>query len=130
MGRVAWIAQHGPDSFFPLVTTVIYITYNNSVNSISYFIHMTWFVYILRCSDGTLYTGATTNVDRRFQEHKEGKTGAKYTRSRFPISVEYREPVSSRSEAQKREAALKKLTKPEKENFLKSHRKAKRLTKH
>ncbi len=80
---------------------------------------------MIRCSDGSLYTGATTDVERRFKEHKEGKTGAKYTRSRFPISVVYQEPQPSRSEAQKRESALKKLQKPEKEALLKR----KKLTK-
>ncbi len=83
-----------------------------------------WFVYILRCSDGSLYTGATTDIDRRFQEHKDGKTGAKYTRSRFPISIEYRETCASRSEAQVRESQIKKFTKDEKEKLTKIYRKA------
>jgi putative endonuclease len=77
---------------------------------------------MLRCSDGSLYTGATTNVERRFLEHKEGKTGAKYTRSRFPISVVYTESCASRSEAQKREYVVKKLKKTEKEALIRAER--------
>ncbi len=87
---------------------------------------MAWFVYILRCSDGSLYTGVTTDIDRRFIEHKEGKTGAKYTRSRFPIEVVYRETCASRSEAQVKESALKKLRKADKELVVKTYRKSKR----
>lgn len=85
----------------------------------------TWFVYMLRCSDGSLYTGVTTDIERRFLEHKEGKTGAKYTRSRFPISVVYRETCASRSEAQVREAVLKKFSKKEKEALVSQKRRAK-----
>lgn len=81
---------------------------------------MTWYVYILKCSDSTLYTGVTTDIERRFREHKEGKTGAKYTRGRFPLEVVYTETCASRSEAQKREAVIKKLTKKEKELLAKS----------
>lgn len=84
---------------------------------------MTWFAYMLRCSDGSLYAGVTTDVERRFAEHKEGgKVGAKYTRSRIPLHVAYVEPQASRSEAQKREFALKKLSKQEKESLIKSYR--------
>jgi len=83
----------------------------------------TWFVYMLRCSDGSLYTGVTTDIERRFLEHKEGKNGAKYTRSRFPISVVYRETCASRSEAQIRESAIKKYTKNEKELLIKQSKK-------
>lgn len=81
---------------------------------------MSWYVYILKCSDATLYTGVTTDIERRFREHKEGKTGAKYTRGRFPLEVVYTETCASRSEAQKREAVIKKLTKKEKELLAKS----------
>ncbi len=84
-----------------------------------------WFVYILKCSDASLYTGVTTDVDRRFREHKEGKTGAKYTRGRFPIEIVFRETWASRSEAQVREAAIKKLTRNEKIALIR----AKKLTK-
>lgn len=80
---------------------------------------MSWYVYILRCSDDTLYTGVTTDIDRRFKEHKEGKTGAKYTRSRFPLEIVFRETWASRSEAQVREAQIKRLSRPEKKLLIK-----------
>ncbi len=65
-----------------------------------------WFVYILRCSDGSLYTGITTDVDRRSEQHNAG-TAARYTRCRLPVRVEYQEPQASRSSALKREWAVK-----------------------
>ena len=65
---------------------------------------MAWYVYMLRCGDGSLYTGSTTDVARRLREHQNG-TGAKYTRARPPVSLE----ASDRSAAQRREAAIKKL---------------------
>ena len=70
-------------------------------------------VYILRCADGTLYTGITTDLDRRVQEHNDG-VGAKYTRGRGPVVVVYKEILSSRSVASKREAEIKSLDKTEK----------------
>jgi len=89
----------------------------------------TWYVYILRCSDDSLYTGVTTDIDRRFNEHREGKTGAKYTRSRFPLEIVYRETCASRSEAQVREAQIKKLTRLEKKQLIQNHTKSKRTQK-
>lgn len=68
-----------------------------------------WFVYILRCADGTLYTGITTDLARRVKEHNTGKAGARYTRSRRPVVLVYSEAVENRSEASKREHAIKKL---------------------
>lgn len=68
-----------------------------------------WFVYILRCADGTLYTGITTNLARREQEHNSEKKGARYTRSRRPVVLVYSEEAADRSEASKREYAIKKL---------------------
>lgn len=68
-----------------------------------------WFVYILRCADGTLYTGITTDLARRVEEHNTGKAGARYTRSRRPVVLVYSEVVENRSEASKREHAIKKL---------------------
>ncbi len=82
-----------------------------------------WCVYMIRCSDASLYTGATTDVERRFREHKEGKVGAKYTKAKIPVSVVYVESCDSRSTAQIREAQIKKLTKPEKELLVKSQKK-------
>lgn len=72
-----------------------------------------YYVYILRCRDGTLYTGITTDVARRAAIHNSGK-GAKYTRSRLPVTVVYQEPQPDKSAALKRELALKKLTRAEK----------------
>ena len=68
-----------------------------------------WFVYIMRCADGTLYTGITTDLARREQEHNSEKSGARYTRSRRPVVLVYSEEVANRSEASKREHAIKKL---------------------
>ncbi len=74
---------------------------------------MDWFVYILRCADGTLYTGSSTDVDRRCRTHNAGR-GAKYTRSRAPVTVVFRESCGEKSAALRREAAIKKLTRAEK----------------
>ena len=91
---------------------------------------MTWYVYMIRCSDGSLYAGVTTDVERRFAEHKEGgKVGAKYTRAKIPLRVVYVEPQASRSEAQVREHQLKKLTKAEKEALVKSQEPPKKTRK-
>lgn len=70
-------------------------------------------VYILRCRDGTLYTGCAKDVDSRLMVHQSGK-GAKYTRCRLPVELVYREPAKDRSAALRREAAIKKLTRAEK----------------
>ena len=72
-----------------------------------------WFVYILRCSDGTLYTGMTNDVARRVQAHNQGK-GAKYTRGRRPVEMAYFEEYESYSVALKREYAIKQLTRQQK----------------
>tara|TARA_Y100000588_G_scaffold392866_1_gene506462 strand:- start:1275 stop:1535 length:261 start_codon:yes stop_codon:yes gene_type:complete len=73
-----------------------------------------WFVYIVECSDNTLYTGVTTDIPRRVLEHNEGSRGAKYTRSRRPVSLVYWEECEDRSSAQKAESYFKKLTKQKK----------------
>ena len=70
-------------------------------------------VYIAQCADGSLYTGMSTDVDRRIGEHNAG-TGAKYTRSRGPVQEVYREECEDRSAALKREAAIKRLTRAQK----------------
>ena len=72
---------------------------------------MGWWVYILRCGDGTLYTGSTSDVDRRAAAHAGGR-GAKYTRGRGPIAVVYREECPDKGAALRREAAIKKLKRP------------------
>lgn len=72
-----------------------------------------WWLYMLRCADGTLYTGITTDVERRLAEHNSGK-GAKYTRSRRPVEVVYREPCPDKSAALRREIAVKRLSRAQK----------------
>ena len=79
-----------------------------------------WFIYMLRCSDNSLYTGVTTDVERRVIEHNAKKSVTKYTRVRQPVEVAYQEKAESRSAACKREAQLKKLTKKEKETLVES----------
>ena len=74
---------------------------------------MAWYVYMLRCGDGSLYTGSTTDVERRLREH-QGGTGARYTRSRPPVTLAYAEEAPDRSAAQRREAAIKKLPRVQK----------------
>ena len=75
-----------------------------------------FFVYMLHCSDGTLYTGWTTDVVQRLTVHNEGR-GAKYTRSRLPVKLVYVEAVASRSEALRKEAAIKRLPRIAKERL-------------
>lgn len=82
---------------------------------------MPHYVYVVKCADGTFYTGYTTDLDKRISEHNgEGDTtsarlaGSKYTRARRPVKLIYHERFSTRSEAMQREYAIKKLTRPEK----------------
>ena len=70
-------------------------------------------MYILRCADGTLYTGVTTDVQRRFNAHQSGK-GAKYTRGRGPLELVYRQECPDKGAALKRELAIKALSRDEK----------------
>lgn len=72
-----------------------------------------WYLYILRCGDETLYTGITTDVEKRFAQHCSGK-GAKYTRGRGPLELVYREECGDHSQALKREWEIKKLSRQEK----------------
>lgn len=72
-----------------------------------------WFVYILRCGDDTLYTGSTDDISRRLAAHNSGK-GAKYTRGRGPLELVYSEELPTHSDALKREFAIKRLTRKEK----------------
>lgn len=78
---------------------------------------MTTYTYILKCSDNTLYTGWTTNLERRLATHNQGK-GAKYTRSRLPVTLVYYEFHTTKEEAMSREAAIKKLSRPQKERLI------------
>jgi putative endonuclease len=73
-----------------------------------------WTVYMIRCSDGSLYTGVTTDLERRFREHATGVRGARYFNGRSPVAVVYREAGHDRSSASRREAAIKKLSREEK----------------
>ncbi|RLA84350.1 MAG: GIY-YIG nuclease family protein [Epsilonproteobacteria bacterium] len=71
---------------------------------------MSYFIYILECSDGSLYTGITKDVAKRLDEHNTSKKGAKYTKARRPVKLLYQEPSLDRSSASKREYSIKKLT--------------------
>lgn len=74
-----------------------------------------WQVYIVRCVDGTLYTGIARDVGRRVDEHNgEGRTGASYTRARRPVQLVYQEPAADRSAASRREHQIKQLSRTEK----------------
>jgi putative endonuclease len=75
------------------------------------------YVYILRCADDTLYTGWTTDLERRIKAHNAGR-GAKYTRARRPVELVYHEEFDDKIEAQRREYAIKQLTRAEKENLI------------
>ena len=72
-----------------------------------------WFCYILECSDGTLYTGITNDLEMRIRTHNLGK-GAKYTRNRLPVKLKWSEVVENRSEASKLEYKIKKLSRTQK----------------
>ena len=76
-----------------------------------------WYLYILRCGDGTLYTVITTDVEARLEVHRSGK-GAKYTRGRGPLELVYREQCEDHSHALKRELAVKSMTKEEKKKLI------------
>ena len=82
-----------------------------------------WHVYIVRCSDNSLYTGIAIDVDRRVDEHNNQALGAKYTRARRPVKLVHTENVASRSEAASRESVIKKLSKQEKERLISSSEK-------
>lgn len=82
---------------------------------------MSSYVYVLRCGDGSLYTGWTNNLEQRLAAHKNGK-GAKYTKGRTPIELVYFEELPDKSSALKRENELKKLKKQEKEELILSVR--------
>lgn len=81
----------------------------------------TWHLYILRCGDGTLYTGITNDVPHRLEMHRSGK-GAKYTRGRGPLELAYQETCGSYSDALKREHQVKKLSRAEKLELIDSHK--------
>ena len=78
---------------------------------------MPWYVYILRCGDGSLYTGITDNIPRRLASHQAGR-GAKYTRGRGPLKLVYQEEVSDKPAALRREYQIKRLSRLEKERLI------------
>ena len=78
-----------------------------------------WYLYILECADGTLYTGITDDIPRRIERHNSGK-GAKYTRSRGPVQLRYQEECGSRSDASKREYEVHHMTRQEKLELIKN----------
>lgn len=81
-----------------------------------------WYVYLLACADGTLYTGVTTDLDRRLRQHNgELYGGAKYTACRRPVTLRWSAPAATRSLAQQREAAIKSLSRRQKEALYASH---------
>ncbi len=79
----------------------------------------TWFVYILRCDDGSLYTGITNDLSRRCEQHNAG-TASRYTRSRLPVVLVYQEAQGSQSVALKRELEIKALSRLEKEALIRA----------
>jgi putative endonuclease len=76
-----------------------------------------WSLYILKCSDGTFYTGVTTDLERRFREHQEGKA-SRFTRTRRPVALVYQEPCGTRSQALSRECAVKSMARRRKEDLV------------
>jgi putative endonuclease len=81
----------------------------------------TFSVYVLRCADGSLYTGIAKDVHRRIQEHQCSARGAKYLRGRGPLTLEFQQAVGDRAEASKVEYLLKRLQKADKEELLAGH---------
>lgn len=77
-----------------------------------------WSLYILKCGDGTLYTGITNDIDRRIELHNSG-VASKYTRSRLPVKLVHAEPCRGRTNALKKEYAIKQLSRAEKEAYIK-----------
>ena len=77
-----------------------------------------WYTYVVRCRDSTLYTGVTTDIDRRLIEHNKTKQGAKYTKKRRPVELVYWSVHENRSEAQREEYRIKRLSKLEKEQLI------------
>jgi putative endonuclease len=79
-----------------------------------------YYLYILKCADGTLYTGITTDLQRRVAEHNEKKVGARYTASRQPVKLVYSKKFKNRSVASKKEAQVKKLKRSQKVELIKN----------
>jgi putative endonuclease len=79
-----------------------------------------WHVYIIRCANGTLYTGITTDVSRRFQEHNEmrNRKGSKYLKGKGPLTLAWQHPAQDRSHASKLEYTIKRMNKADKERLV------------
>lgn len=77
-----------------------------------------WVVYVVRCADGSLYTGITTDLDRRLHEHNHTPKGARYTRRRRPVCLAYHEHHETRAAASRREHAIKQLGRHQKESLI------------
>lgn len=82
---------------------------------------MVYFVYILRCADGTLYVGSTNNLEKRIVQHNTAKAGAHYTKIRRPVELAYSESVATLSEALRREAEIKRWPREKKVALIASH---------
>jgi len=81
---------------------------------------MTYFVYVLECSDKSYYIGSTKNLEKRLKQHNELKSGAHYTKIRRPVILKYSEKVKTYAHARKREAEIKRFTKAKKEALIKN----------
>jgi len=113
-------AQSRPDQWFP-----VWVKWNGNADwEIAYetdleilskaVVEKPWFLYVLRCNDDTLYTGITTEPKRRLHEHNSTARGAKYTKTRRPVTLLYTKKYNSRSEAQSAEHKFKKLPRAKK----------------
>jgi len=81
---------------------------------------MAFFVYILQCKDKSLYCGSTNNLEKRVHQHNNAKNGAHYTKIRRPVKLKYFEEIKTFSKARKREAEIKRFTRPEKLKLIKN----------
>jgi len=81
-----------------------------------------YYIYILECADGSLYTGIAINLEKRIKEHNESSKGAKYTQGRRPVKLAYSQKFKDRSMAAKEEARIKKLSRQDKLVLIASHR--------
>lgn len=98
----------------PHYSNVIFTTHQMTNNTTT-----SWFVYIVRCSDDSLYTGVTTDIEKRIFQHNHcNKRGAKYTRVRRPVTLVYNEPANDRSSACQREYQIKQFSKRQKESLV------------
>ena len=85
------------------------------------------YTYMVRCADGTLYTGWTNCVEKRLKAHNEGKAGAKYTRAKRPVELVYYEGYATKQEAMSREAKIKRLTRKEKLLLIETYQQEQKL---